>query len=190
MAPRIKGKDILLLLLYVPGREGRVCEPIPGRTMLQKMIFLFVKELLPKFRRDTPISDADMPQFEAWRFGPFSRDVFDDVEFMVNIGFITVSSQLAASEPEETESDVWQGTVGDLEEGQGSTEIFRLSDTGIRYVTERLLDVFSENQIQALSRLKSNCLSAGLKSVLRYVYRRYPEAAAKSEIAGKVLGRD
>lgn len=188
MAARIKGKDILLLLLYLPGYKSEICEPIPGRTMLQKMVFLFVKELLPKFRRDLPITGEDMPQFEAWRFGPFSRDVFDDVEFLTNIGFIRVLQQVEASEPEDIESDVWQDTVGDIEGGECSTEVFSLSGVGRDYVTKRLLAVFSDNQKQALEALKRNCLSAGLKGVLRYVYTKYPAETEKSEIRDRVMG--
>ena len=44
-------KDILLLLLYSPGKTGKFNEPIVGKTRLIKMLFLFKKEALSHFSR-------------------------------------------------------------------------------------------------------------------------------------------
>jgi hypothetical protein len=50
-------RDVLLLLLYSPGKRGAINEPIVGRTRLVKMLFLFSKEGLPQYRKGTEINE-------------------------------------------------------------------------------------------------------------------------------------
>ena len=49
----LTGKDLLLCFLYSPGQTNDINEPIVGRTKLTKMMYLFEKEIYPKFFNDT-----------------------------------------------------------------------------------------------------------------------------------------
>ena len=42
------------------------------------MMFLFDKEIYNKFFKDKVI---DMPCFDSYLFGPFSKELFDDLKF-------------------------------------------------------------------------------------------------------------
>src|SRR5688572_9464290 len=85
-------KDILLLMLYSPGNTDKVNEPITGRTRLIKMLFLFKEELWPKFRKGVDLQDEEMYNFIPWNYGPFSKDVYDDLTFFTLQKFIEISS--------------------------------------------------------------------------------------------------
>ena len=68
MATLNNRKDILLLLLYSPGKTGNPNEPIVGRTRLIKMLFLFKKEALAHFAHGTEISDENFYEFFCVEF--------------------------------------------------------------------------------------------------------------------------
>lgn len=190
---KLKSKDLLLLLLYVPGPLGQYGEPIRGRTLLQKMVFLFEEEVYPRFKGDLPMSKEDLPQFEAYKYGPFSKSLFDDIDFLRTLGFIQASPNGEVTAEDSTEYEKWEEEA-DLESEPDALQLddddqeeFRITGIGGRFVRERLLAVLSENQLTALSVLKSNCISSGLQKVLNYVYTRYPGFAAVSEIRDRVL---
>ncbi|MGB9847248.1 MAG: hypothetical protein ACPLRH_07065, partial [Desulfotomaculales bacterium] len=85
----ITGKDLILLLLYVPGKTGEYAERIEGATRLQKMVYLYEKEVYPRVGWNR-LAEEDLPGFIPYDFGPFSREVFDDLEFLAGIGFVDV----------------------------------------------------------------------------------------------------
>lgn len=186
---KLRSKDLLLLLLYVRGPSGEIGEPINGRTFLQKMVFLFEKEIYPKFRGNLPITEEDMPKFEAYRFGPFSKTIMEDIEFLANLGFVEIVAQDEATEPEEAEYEMWKQTAdpsGDLDICVNET--FKITEQGKGFVKDCILPELTPNQVEAISMLKINCLRVGLKRVLHYVYTKYPDSAVQSEIRNKVLG--
>src|SRR3989304_180692 len=89
MANRIDNrKDLLLLLLFSPGRTSEANEPIVGRTRLMKMMFLFKEEAMSHFLRETDIPEGEFYEFFPWHFGPFSREVYDDLTFFLLRGFL------------------------------------------------------------------------------------------------------
>lgn len=192
----IGSKDLLMLLLYVPGAMRERAEPIQGRTLLQKIVFLFRKEILPHWSKDEAMTQEDIPLFEPDRFGPFSKGVLDDIEFLVNLGF--VDKQLiseAATAEEASEYEDW--SVDSRAAGHSETpgleeyarETFVLSELGRRFVEERLLGRLSSSQLSSLEMLKRNCTRASLQDVLHYVYTKYPEYTSASQIRDKVLSR-
>ncbi len=102
-------KDILLLMLYSSGVRDRVNEPIVGRTRLVKMLYLFKMEALPHFQQGTEITEDNFYEFHPWDFGPFSREVYDDINFFLLRGFIRSSISDEESLPEsEAEWDQWR----------------------------------------------------------------------------------
>ena len=79
---KLKGKDILLLILYAKGTSGKIAEPILGTTRLTKSMFLFEEEFKSKFISDT-LTIEDMPEFIAWNYGPWSKELIDNIEFLL-----------------------------------------------------------------------------------------------------------
>jgi uncharacterized protein YwgA len=179
-------KDFLLTFLFSPGCSNQVNEEIAGRTRITKAIFLFKKEIWKEWRFESlfPV----LPDFTAWKYGPYSSDVFADLEFFVKIGFI-ISSEApetvvptieAAEEYERFEED---GSDIEEEISEYTEEVFKLSDLGMRYVRERgLYESLSDHQRQTLSAFKCKVVNITLKDLLRYVYGKYPEQTSKSVI--------
>lgn len=86
MDKNIKSKDILLMLLYLPGENNDINEPIIGRTRITKMIFIFEQEILKKLKSN--VDDAKLPEFIAYNYGPYSKELIDDINFLSTLGFI------------------------------------------------------------------------------------------------------
>lgn len=186
-------KDILLLLLYSPGQRDENNEPISGRTRIVKMIFLFRMEALPHFKKGTEITDENFYQFFAWNFGPFSQDVYDDLNFFILRDFIEVSESDEDVLPESAEEwHEWlsrSGLSAEAEEPEEyREEVFRLTPTGVEF-TGSLYLLLSESQRQLLKEFKSRMTSTPLSAILRYVYGRYPGMTERSKIKEQVLGR-
>ena len=80
----LNGKDLLLTLLYLPGKTNQINEKIIGRTRITKMIFLFEKELYKNFDN---IKEDNLPDFFAYDYGPFSKELLDDIRFFKMIGY-------------------------------------------------------------------------------------------------------
>lgn len=175
-----KSKDLLLVLLYADDQK-----PIEGRTRLMKMVFLFEHELKKKLEAGT-VTEDDLPKFEAYDYGPFSKTVFEDLEFLVNMGFVEAtssdSSDLTVDEREEYE--YWQSLSGDEE--RPYVQEFQLTDLGKLYVEKRIN--LSESDWPIIDKFKKSCTKIALPSLLRYVYSRYPKYTKNSKIRGQVLG--
>ncbi len=184
------GKDLLLLLLYAPGTTRKSNEPIRGRTRLMKLIFIFEREIYKVFEFDRIIAEDNLPGFLKYYFGPFSHDVFNDIEFFKQIRFIQVTTDEKSDvTPEEEEEYRWWEDnislpINDI--SQYTEEIFELSDKGMKYVeTEKLYASLSEKQRNILQEYKKKFNSAPLYAILQYVYKKYPEMAERSKIKDK-----
>ena len=185
-------RDILLLMLYSPGVGDAVNEPIVGRTRLVKMLFLFKEEVLTYFRRGTEIDEKNFYEFFPWNFGPFSRQVYDDLTFFTLRGFIETQDTSEDTLPESaaewgewltsSKSDVANEGVLDYNE-----QSFSLTSHGVKF-TEELFGLLSGNQRKLLREFKRKLQEIPLRAILKYVYENYPNQIVKSEIREKVLG--
>jgi uncharacterized protein YwgA len=181
-------KDLVMVLLYAKGHEGRVCEPINGKTRFMKMVFLFDREIRRKFNLGENIPDSAMPNFEAHDFGPFSGKVYEDLEFLVEMGLVEASSgNDDLLEDERREYEFWQARGGSDEWSFPTT--FSLTDLGKEFVESKLKDGLSAEQWEIVDKFKARCTSASLAALLKYVYTRYPETTTRSTIRDQVLGR-
>ncbi len=182
-------KDLLMLLLYAKGHKGEQCEPIVGKTRLMKMVFLFDKEIRRKFNLEQSIPDEVMPYFEARNFGPFSGQIYQDLEFLVEMGLVDVvevgKEELIKDEIEEY--SYWQATSDVVD--RPFPEEFWLTPLGRQFVEEKLKDELSEENWKTLDEFKKRCTSAPLKALLKYVYSKYPETTKESTIRDEVLGQ-
>ena len=174
MSSKIKAKDILLLLLYLPGKNPEINEPIVGRTRITKMMFLFEKELLKNFNN---ISLDSLPEFFAYNYGPFSKELLDDIRFFQAINFIKedVISDGASSEEEVGEYvyDIYEdldlsNEIAIEDVGYPGETQFYLTDKGIKFVEDKLLsnDQFTDDQLQILKMFKKKINTQSLNQIL------------------------
>ncbi|MCI0630321.1 MAG: SocA family protein [Phycisphaerales bacterium] len=186
-------KDVLLLLLYSPGKTNQFNEPIVGRTRLTKLLFLFKEEALEHFRAGTSITEDNFYRFFAWNFGPFSRDVYDDLTFFELRGFIERREADEEALPEAAaEWDRWldlsRAESADDSISEYDEQEFRLTAKGEAFA-KPLYDSLSGEQRKLLKAFKAKLAKAPLKAVLEYVYTNYPDQTTKSQIKEQVLGR-
>ena len=189
----MNGKDLLLAFLYSPGVSPQNNEPIVGRTKLTKMMFLFEKQIYPRFFEDT--IQIELPVFEPYYFGPFSKQLFEDLSFFESIGMIEstmTNIPLSAADKVESagvfdEDDEWSEASFDDVSKQYELS-YALSQNGQKYVAEKVWPSFTQPQIDKLIAFKAQINKISLDSLLRYVYKQYPEEAKKSIIADRYLG--
>ncbi len=177
-------KDLLMVLLAAKGKKKQDWEPIIGRTRLMKMVFLFEKEIRKKFDKEI-ISEKDLPKFDPYDYGPFSAKVYEDLEFLVNMGFIDVaSSGTGEMLPDEMEEYAYWQTISN-DEDRVFVEQFLLNKLGQKYVSRKIN--LSPQQWSILAEFKNRCTVASLSSLLKYIYSRYPKYITKSKIRDQVL---
>lgn len=190
---KLKNGDILLMFLFADNQS-----PIVGRTRLQKMAYVFEKELKKKFESDKSAKeDKNLSfNFEAYNYGPFSKEVFDLMEFFVNIEAVKVEYRTDDIE-EAVDSiddqiifnDDMQTIMGQVEDDESlpGDPLYRITDKGISYVKEKLIGILSEEQIKAITDLKVAFNKYSLNQILKYVYSKYSEMTRNSLIREAVL---
>jgi uncharacterized protein YwgA len=186
----IDHKDLLLSFLYSPGQTDNVNEPILGRTRIMKMMFLFREEMQADFLEDN--ESANIHEFKAYYYGPYSDEVFEDIKIFQGIGFIEanmtaiplgnqdeikIEDEIEDETEDETEDDNDGGMNGNYEKS------YTLSANGKRYVRDEVWKNFSDNQRKILKKFKRQINSVSLNTLLDYVYKNYPEKTGKSKIA-------
>lgn len=186
-------RDILLLLLYSPARTDRPNEPIAGRTRLMKMLFLFREEALRHFRQNIEIDADSFYEFFPWDFGPFSRDVYDDLMFFELRGFIEYEHADEETLPESAaEWERWLA-LSRADSGENSvTEydepVFRLTEKGLAFAGDLYTTLMPE-QKKLLREFKARLQSVPLRALLKYVYENYESQTTRSKIKETVFGR-
>lgn len=177
---KLTGKKLILLFLYAPTAGDEVNVPIAGRTRLMKMGFLFKEEILIDFQKDKTFDEVDLPEYFAWKYGPFSSEFINDLEFLVNQKYVESRSEKApiAAELDEAEFGEYEFWVEDLQEfrfREYDEETFELTeDKGMPKAKELWADL-SENQKKYLVEFKNVLNSASLSRILEYVYKKYQE---------------
>jgi len=194
--PSISKHGLTLLLLGI-GPDGGITEGLGGITRLQKYLFLLEKE-----GGVTP-TEGNF-QFEAYKAGPYSSQLYDDLEFLENLGLIEseVTAQATveeATEIEELTFDDLMGDGGEMVDGEqydgfGASDAceerrFILTGEGRRKVEDLLANAKYEPVVNAVRKIKSKFSNHSLSDLLYYVYTRYPEMTTESEIKEKVLRR-
>ncbi len=206
MATANDRRIVLLLLLYVPGPKGTEAEPIRGRTRLQKLLFLA--------KEDYGLGGVfeGFPEFEPYKYGPFSSELYDDLDFLENLGLITTRAREVDLAPKQNELVDLSGLFDeesqlaptpDIEETRRSydyalgedevvageemtEEVFKLTQIG-KERAKRLIDQVPAGQrdraIKGLQAAKTRFGGLPLRQLLRYVYRRYSDMTTRSEIA-------
>ena len=185
MSNKINRKDLILLLLYAPGSSGEEAEPIDGRTRLMKLLFLLQADQ----SIDKTLDPKRKYEFQPYHYGPFAKDVYDDLEFLENVGLVEVASKgIFASPADQNEGEK---LIEDTSIGEGNEEMefvlkeerYKLTTRGIIFVKENLSPKeIPVHLLKSIRDLKLNFASQPLSSLLRYVYSNYPKYAEKSKI--------
>lgn len=175
--------DILILLLGA-GPHGK--EAIQGTTRLQKLLFLIENEAGIK-----PTDGKDF-QFSAYKFGPVSKDLYDDLEKLENLGLLEAKG---VAEPSESELGEYDLSFDDLmgDEEQESKEAleerrFKLTTAGLEWLNSRITPRVSPQIADKIRRIRGKYGSFALSDLLYYVYTKYPDWTSASEIRDRVLG--
>ncbi|MCF8002204.1 MAG: hypothetical protein K9K76_10155 [Halanaerobiales bacterium] len=189
---QITGKDLLLLLLYLPGKSKSVNEEIRGKTRITKMIFLFEKEFADQFDN---IDKNSLPEFFPYDYGPFSKELLENIRFFKMINFIEEkSTDIKMEEAEvdehinEINEDIGYGENVGIYEVPITNEVsYRLTKKGLDYVENKIIDKINEGQKEFLIEFKKKINSLSLNTILDYVYNKYPDQAKESKIKDRYL---
>lgn len=155
---KMTGADYLLLLLYLDN-----CSAINGAIRITKMMFLFNMEIAPVLKKKgVSIRDEDLPKFSAYNYGPFSKDVYEQVELFQSIGFIKVKNLYATEEMSEV--DDWEESAFETEFSEGSCQYssnqdgkfmqYKLLNLGKKYVESEIIPQLTNDQLAVLTTYK------------------------------------
>jgi uncharacterized protein YwgA len=143
-------REWLLLLLAVPDASAPL-DPV----RIQKGMFLLARE--------GGVPPGESYIFRAYDYGPFSAQIYDDLEDLVDEGFI---------EEEPVPNYTWSR--------------YRPTADGMAYAEEiaNSMTEFQRESLRFLATTKQDVLSLGFNRLLRYVYRRHPHYARNSIFSG------
>lgn len=174
----LTGKKFILLLLYSPINGDEFNVPISGRTRLMKMGFIFKEELRSDFEKDKTFEELALPEYFAWKYGPFSGELLNDLEFLVNQNYINATSrgtpiEASIAEAEFAEYDYWVDDMDEFRSREYDEECFELTQEKGVPKAEEIWGILSENQKNILSEFKKVMNRASLSRILEYVYKKY-----------------
>ena len=190
-------KHGLTLVLIGLDPDGNIGEGLGGITRLQKYLFLIEKE----GGISLPVQEFE---FKAYKAGPYSSKLYDDLEFLENLGYI--GSEITADATEEEAAEIedisFDGLMGDgaeetdgkLYDGFGASDAYNerrfiLTQKGRKRVEELLSNTEYRTTIDSIRKIKSKFNAHSLSDLLYYIYTKYPEMTVESEIKDKVLRR-
>jgi len=188
-------RDLVMLLISLGG-NGQLDQSLGGVTRLTKYLFLLEKE-------GGVQAEGDAFRFEPYKAGPFSAKLYDDLEFLENLGLL--ESHVTGNATEEEAAEVERLNIDDLfhdpatdTESSQSGDIyadayeereFSLTEAGVNQIQKFVADPEYRPVVDAVRRVKSRFANHSLNDLLRYVYDKYPEMATESEIRDKVMRR-
>ncbi len=197
MSPKISKRDLVLLMLGADASETGESE-VGGITRLQKLLFLLEKE-----QGFTPAGSGF--EFTAYKAGPYSAKLYDDLEFLENLGLLESEVAAEATDAEAAEVDLLDfdellgdsaasSTDGEPVDGFAAADAyeerrFSLTEDGRARVQKMLENEELEPAVEGIRKIKSRFGSHSLHDLLYYVYTKYPELTVESEIKEQVLGR-
>lgn len=166
--------DILLALLYAKGSE-KENEEVRGTTRLEKLLFLLSKEGgFSKYLENEY-------RFVAYDFGPFSDEIYDDIEMLKDGELIETIKDKREYYAEDVDRDE-SIEQADLEETEKDVSIYRLTPNGIKVARHLFENELTKEERNRITEIKKKFNSMPFYKFLKYVYERYPEMTTKSMI--------
>ncbi len=193
MSNKLNAADYLLFLLDADERA-----PINGAIRLMKMMFLFNQEIMPAISQKGG-SVGELPRFFAYDFGPFSKDIYEQIEFFENLKFLKTSQVDAVEHTDEF--DDWETIYGEdvldstLKDGYRRLNIdyksikYEITERGDKYVQTKISPELSDEIKDLLTNFKRKINTITTQQLLFYVYSRYENFTTASKIKEKVLGK-
>jgi len=183
-AKTVGRRDLVMLLLGVDAR-GEESEGLGGITRMQKLLFLLERED---------------------KAGPYSAALYDDLQFLENLGLVQTEVTSEATEAESAELDLLsfdelidggaESEEGQAVDGMAAADAheerrYRLTPKGMDHVRKLLGAGMDAARVAAdgIRRVKSRYSELSLSDLLYYVYTKYPEMAVESEIRDQVMRR-
>ncbi len=190
--PEIDRRNMVLLLVGInPG--GEIGEGIGGITRLQKLLYLLEQE-----EHLTPTEGGF--EFTAYKAGPYSSKLYDDLEFLENLGLLESEVAGEATSPEAAEVDLLNfdelmddgadaspAGVDGLAADAYEERRFRISKEGIKRIQSLIDSGRYKPVIDGVRKIKRKYGNYSLSDLLYYVYDKYPDMTVESEIKDKVL---
>lgn len=187
----INSKAELLLSLLYSDDNSQKHAAILGITRLEKLLFLLKKDtnLL------TQENNKDLFKFVPFRMGPWSQEVYDETDFLESLGLLS-KRKTGESTPEDKSHDdelfssiaLTKYQKNDFLAVSESSEQFELTEKG-KETARKVWDKLTDEEKKNIFLIKSKFNKMNLRQFLRYVYKKYPEYATKSEIK-EYLGID
>jgi hypothetical protein len=167
-------EDLVLLLIAAHGPDGQTGR-LNGITRLEKLLFLADMETKVSTSVDLPFA------FRAYDYGPYSKAVYEGVDLLEQAGLLREERVLEGASLDELEEDFAAGT--DIREGVERR--FVLTDAGEEVAA--LLKVRNPRESEDLAQIKQQYGGLPLRTLIRYVYRKYPDYAKASKILSEIL---
>lgn len=143
-------RKLLPLAILEAAGDGK----IEGITRFQKLVFLAQRE-----------QDGEQPyDFEPKDYGPFSKDLYDDLDLLVTNGFVDRSKEQTELGNEKQVYELTEKGRRAVERARKEDEEFPINVTGAEQVLSEYGDM-------------------SLWKLLEYVYETYPSLARNSELS-------
>jgi hypothetical protein len=170
-------KDFLLLLLAAAGGE-----PVVGVTRMLKYAFL----LQVQYHWAERFGISDPYSFEAYDYGPFDSQIYDDLQLLENVGLIkaepTNTPEPLAERGELARQALESGT-SDPEvvpwESEDAVRRYSLTSKGVHFVERLTLDALAKRELEEL---KGSWNHRSLTELLRWLYKTYPDYATETRL--------
>ena len=171
--------DILLVLLYAPGRSSKTGEPIEGITRLQKLMFLLQQGLGPK---KLEVKAKQEFKFEPYKMGPYAESLQGDIDELLSIGLVRTDRLRYLITDDGDARERYTEVEGEGEKRKVVESLrYELTSRGMDAGGE-LWGSMDEKAREELSKFKSFFGGLSLRQLLILVYEKYPRMAGKSEI--------
>lgn len=170
-------KDMLLLVLAA--EDGK---PVLGVTRLQKYLFLLQEE----HNWHKRFGFSEPYRFRAYDYGPFDSQIYDDLAFFENVGFLTAEDggPEPASERDELRGASDDAGLTDPEvrpwEEASQVRRYKLTPAGMAFAQRIALPEADRGTVE---QMKQRWNDRPLRELLRWLYQEYPAYAENTKLS-------
>lgn len=167
--------DLLLVLLYAPGKSGSKGEPIEGITRLQKLVFLLQQGKGPR----SLVAQAQEYLYRPYRMGPYADQLNQDVDVLTALGLVRTERLRYLLTDDSDGPDSADEPTGIPKKVESLK--YCLTSEGESAGQELWASLTDRNR-QEMSEFKTFFNQLSLRQLLIFVYESYPSFTTKSEI--------
>ena len=145
-------------------------DEVDGITRLQKLLFLLQEET-----EFTELYENVEIEFKPYKYGPFSEQVYDELELLINMGAI-----------EEVEADDADRVRTSTDSRSHANKRFLVTERG-ETIAEDVNRALDSDVQEEFEQVVEEYLDMELEDLLRYVYSQYPDYTTESEIKEDIM---